>query len=125
MPLSVRIRRDVRWTCSQRGGAMTEHQDNTVGPETNPPATDDPARGPNGASDESADTFTLAGPGSDPAAPAVQPVDPGSASSGAAAAPSSAPSSPPSSLPSGNPGGVAPDYDKYGVPSLDYVRNKI
>ncbi len=46
--------------------------------------------------------FTLAGPGPgpDPAVPAVQPV--------------TAPVTPPPA-----------DYDKYGVPTLDFVRNKI
>ena len=87
---------------------MTEHENDTEKPDTDPPA-DDARRGePNTAEHSESDTFTLAGPGSDPAGPAVRPVE----------------SDPPPSLPA-DPPGVAPDYDKYGVPSLDFVRNKI
>ncbi|MGS0684783.1 hypothetical protein ACVBEQ_06490 [Nakamurella sp. GG22] len=87
---------------------MTEHQNDTVKPETDPPANHAGAGDPNTADQNESDTFTLAGPQSDPAGPAVRSVE----------------SDPPPSLPA-DPPGVAPDYDKYGVPSLDFVRNKI
>lgn len=75
---------------------MTQHQD------------DPPAATPETASDgpPKFDAFTLAGPDPrlDPAA--VQP------------APAVAPTAAPTPAPSG-------DYDKYGVPTLDFVRDKI
>ncbi len=87
---------------------MTEHENETVKPEADPPTKDPRGGEPNTAEHNESDTFTLAGPGSDPAGPAVWPVGP----------------DPTPSLPA-DPPGVAPDYDKYGVPSLDFVRNKI
>ncbi len=67
---------------------------------------DPPTATPVAASDDAPepDAFTLVGPESDPAAAAaaVQPV----------------PAVPPTAAPSG-------DYDKYGVPTLDFVRDKI
>ena len=92
---------------------MTEHENDTVRDETDPPADDPGAGESDTAKDSEANAFTLAGPGSDPAGPAVRPVESESA----------APSPP--VPPGGEPQGVAPDYDKYGVPSLDFVRNKI
>ncbi len=87
---------------------MTEHENDTVKPETDPPGQDARGAAPDTPDHHESDTFTLAGPGSDPAGPAVQPVE----------------SDPAPPLPA-DPPGVAPDYDKYGVPSLDFVRNKI
>ena len=92
---------------------MTEHEDDTVRPETDPPANAGQAGEPDRAQhDESADSFTLVGPGSDPAGRVTAPPL------------SSLPADLPADLPA-EPQGVAPDYDKYGVPSLDFVRNKI
>lgn len=96
---------------------MTEHEDDTVRPESDPPAKDVRAAEPVGAQrDEPADAFTLAAP---------EPVPTGRPESGSLAGgmPTEAPAAP-TPLPP-DPPGVTPDYDKYGVPSLDFVRNKI
>jgi hypothetical protein len=102
---------------------MTQHQDDpptAEGPAAariSPPvdentgsSADDSSGSPadDGTRSPAGDSFTLAGTGSDPAAPAVRPVT----------ASVTAPVTPPVTAPSG-------DYDKYGVPTMDFVRNKI
>jgi hypothetical protein len=104
---------------TQKDDPPAAHGPVAEGPEANAaaaegPATDNttsPAEGT--ATGPAPDSFTLAGPGSDPAAPAVQPVRETPAQF---AAP-----------PAAGPVGAAPsgDYDKYGVPTMDFVRDKI
>ncbi len=109
---------------------MTQHQNDAPTPQgsaTVEPTPPDPAGPPAGEGVAEPNSFTLAGPGSDPAAPAVQPatnapVADASEEPAATATPASPSSGPP--VGSGTTG-PSPDYDKYGVPTLDFVRDKI
>ncbi len=86
------------------------------------------------------DSYTLAGPGSDPMAPAAQPVTVASGQPGGEAStdppalpPTPATTSTASPVTTSTPTSPTPvsprqptgDYDKYGVPTLDLVRDKI
>ena len=111
---------------------MTQQQNDSAAGEGQ--AADEPNRsgdapGPDSAAEPNA--FTLAGPGSDPAAPAVKPAPGAAEEFGVGAESGTTPVVAQSNSTDAAVIGGAPtrapsgDYDKYGVPTMDFVRDKI
>ena len=110
---------------------MTQRPDDDIAPTaTGSDEGDTPGAGTTPRADPDPGTFTLAGPGSDPATPGELPTggngaEPDAAPSTSAAAGASNAGTSTAGVITGPAVTPSANYDKYGVPTLDFVRDKI